>query len=466
MKTSRRILLAVEQLEQRDCPALTISVIPGTLVIQGTPAGALAINGTATPGQIQVVDNGRTLGTYSGAGNLIVNLASEPSTVAIDVNPSAVAGQKIGGNILLSLGLGGPSIDPVSIADGTIGGTLTILNGSGQENLELGRTIGGVTAPLTVGGSVSAVGRVSGGPTGDSLTLFPGTTVKGNLSTTQIDNVTLEATSTPTLSTVAGNLSVNDAGANIGLDVTINGVVGKNVSVTGTQLDDTFTLGQVGGAGGTIGGSLSVNLQAGNGPVGDVISLGGGTVVNGNTTLTSAGGPSGGLYEIMGTVNGNLTVNMGTSGSAASGLNNVLLFQGMVFGHMQVTAGNGDNDLGDNVTPFSGTVFGNLSFNLGHGNDTAVITNAPFGTLNWFSGNGMDLLQLGEALTPTPPGLVWNVNVHFGTGSDTLSLNGDPVNSNPEYLTGIVDLGGTFGSNTLIQGTNWILAGPLQLYNV
>lgn len=303
MNTSRRIRLALEELEKRDCPALTISVVPGTLLIQGTPTGPLAITEPA-PGKIQVTDNSRNLGTYSANGNLIVNLARFPSSVGVDL-----MGNRFGGNVLLNLGLGGPpGSDTVSVADGTVGGSLTILSGSGEENLELGETVGGVTAPLTVGGPVSVTGRAAGNNStpGDVLTLFSGSTLSGTLSTAFIDTLEL-------FGNVAGNLYATDPGSYHSLTVGIFGSVGKNVAVTGSSLDDSFTLEAPTGL---IGGNLSVNLGSSTGPIGDNIDLEALTVVNGNATLTSAGGPVGGLYTIDGTVNGNLSVNMGVSGPA------------------------------------------------------------------------------------------------------------------------------------------------------
>lgn len=158
---------------------------------------------------------------------------------------------------------------------------------------------------------------------------------------------------------------------------------------------------------------------------------------------------------------------MGVSGPAASFQANYLMFSGTVNGNMQVTAGNGDNDLDGLLGQgFTGTVTGNVSFYLGNGNDTVTITNAPLGKLTWISGNGSDSVQLGEAATPTAPGQVWNVYVRFGTGSDTLTLGGDPVLSNPEYITGFVDMGGPPGGNTFTQGTNWIVLSPFTLQNV
>jgi len=430
VNTSLRLRPVLEELEKRDCPALTLSVVSGTLLIQGTPTGPLAITEPA-PGKIQVTDNSRNLGTFSVNENLIVNLASYPSTVGINLN-----GNRFGGNILMNLGLGGPpGGDTVSIAGGSLGGSLTILNGSGAENLFLGATTGGVSSPLSVGGPVSVTGRASGGTTtgGKTLDLFSGSTLAGNLSTALIDSLTLNGN-------VAGNLSVTDPGSYHALDVVVNGTVGKNANVTDSNLDDEFILASPSGQ---IGGNLSVNLGTSTGPTGDVIDLQTGTIVNGITTLTSAGGPVGGLFTVDGTINGNLTVNMGISGPAPL-QDNFFTFAGTVFGNMQVTAGNGDNDL----TNFTGTVFGNLSISMGNGNDSITVTNSPFGTFSLNAGNGSDSITLG---TPAAASGNWTINFNFGTGSNTLTL-GDGTSASTGNLFGYLNSQANPLANTFNQG--------------
>ncbi len=245
---------------------------------------------------------------------------------------------------------------------------------------------------------------------GETLSLFSNSTLSGNLSTALLGTLSLAGT-------VAGNLSVADAGTTHALVVDIDGSVGKSVSVTGTNLDDSFTLSTVGAGTGIIGGTLSVNLGSSTGPTGDVIDLGANTTVNGNTTLTSAGGPVGGLYTVDGTITANLSVNMGVSGPAASAQDNLLTFgsTAVVYGNMQVTAGNGDNDL----TGFMGTVYGQLSITMGNGNDSISVTNAPAGTFYLNLGNGNNSVTLTPAAASN-----WTINFNFGTGSNSLTLAG------------------------------------------
>lgn len=398
MKPHRRIPLTVEQLEKRDCPALSIIQAPGLLEIQGTPTGPLSITEPAA-GQIQIVDNLRNLGTFSANGNLILNLTRHPDLVTIDLMTNRFAG-----NILISLGLGDPAGHAVSVVDGTLGGSLTVVGGSGAENVDLG----GGGGALTAQGPVSVTGANLG--PGETLSLFSNSTLSGNLSTALLGTLSLAGT-------VAGNLSVADAGTTHALVVDIDGSVGKSVSVTGTNLDDSFTLSTVGAGTGIIGGTLSVNLGSSTGPTGDVIDLGANTTVNGNTTLTSAGGPVGGLYTVDGTITANLSVNMGVSGPAASAQDNLLTFgsTAVVYGNMQVTAGNGDNDL----TGFMGTVYGQLSITMGNGNDSISVTNAPAGTFYLNLGNGNNSVTLTPAAASN-----WTINFNFGTGSNSLTLAG------------------------------------------
>jgi hypothetical protein len=55
--------------------------------------------------------------------------------------------------------------------------------------------------------------------------------------------------------------------------------------------------------------------------------------------------------------------------------------------------------------------------------------------------------------------------MHFGTGSDTLTLAG-PAAAHSEFITGLVDLGGPPGGNQFVQGTGWDVLQPWTLQNV
>src|SRR5207245_8133889 len=127
--------------------------------------------------------------------------------------------------------------------------------------------------------------------------------------------------------------------------------------------------------------------------------------------------------------------------------------------------GNGNND----YTAFNGTVGGSLRFNFGNGDNTVTIDHAPAGVLYWTSGNGNDSVMLGGATNA--PGETWNVNMRFGTGSDTLTLAGNGTVANPEKMTGFIDMGGppagnSFDPTNSLGAGTWVIVSPFTLQNV
>lgn len=453
-RQSRRQLFA-EQLEARDCPSLTVQLLSGSLYIKGTPLGAVQVNETAA-NKLQVLDNTQNLGTYTVTGNLQMTLNSHPNTITVDT-----MGNRLAGNVLLSLGTGDPAGHLVSVESsvngGSVGGSITIQGGSGKETMNVGNP-GFTPTTFTVGGGVTVNARQSSGGfagPGDFLFIDPDTTVGGDVNTTLVDNVDVGEPASP-LTTVRGNVSINDATSGAALFATIFGNVGKSSTVTGTDFSDFFVLSPAAGVGGNITGNLSVSLGAGGG-LGNFIVLDTATTVGGNVNLTSSniasGGGFGDLIDVAGTINGSLTATLGNGDSTVA-------FSGSVGGNFRLSAGSGNNTLDfDSATA---TISGDLTINLGNGSNTATFANAPGGTLYWTSGNGNDSVQLGTA--NTAPGEFWKVSMRFGTGSDTLTLSDTAPAT--QFITGFVDMGGPPGGNTFSQGLNWEMVQPWTLQNV
>jgi hypothetical protein len=264
------------------------------------------------------------------------------------------------------------------------------------------------------------------------------------VSTVQIDNVAVGQPNLA-LTTVGGNVTVNDSGSGAALTVNVFGNVGKSVSVTGTAFEDAFVLQQASaGVGGNILGNLYVDLGSG-GTLGDSFLLDTGTTVGGNATLSTRGAPTvtpPGGFVINGTVNGSLTANLGEG-------NDSLAFNtaASVLGNLSVTGGNGND-----VVTAAGAVAGNLSFSFGNGNDSATVSSAPGGLLRWTSGNGNDSLTLAPTAASA-----FNVNVLFGSGNDSFTLAGTA-----STISGVVDGGG--GTNVFTQD-GWTIVPPFTLLN-
>jgi len=456
----------LDVLEDRHCPSLLISVAGSNLVISGTPTAALTITGAGGT-TCTIMDGSHSYGTYA-ISNLTLNLQQYTAPITIDLK-----GQTLGGNVLLSVGQGNVSgaSEPILIEAGTVGGSVTLAGGTGNENLRLGAPVGAANT-LHVGGSVHFVGHNGFAGNNNELDLNAGSSVGGSLSTTLVSTVEIGEASSG--SQVGRGLSVNDYGALFPLTLEINGTstVSGGASVTGTSISsggtgDRFIVGHAA----TIIGNTTANLGDGinvwelGGTFDGSVNLGGGGGVEpgGGTALNTIELDDGNPLDT-GTFNGNLSATTGIGST-------VLLFESgtTVNGNLNLNFGNGNNDLGGGPFGgvFQGSVFGNITINLGNGNNTASIGNAPIGgRFNWTSGNGNDSLTLDPTNggTIAPVTQTWNVNFHFGNGDDSLTLvDTTPV---PEYLTGLVDMGGRITANTFVQGPSWVLLSPFELRNV
>jgi hypothetical protein len=482
MKLARRSRLFFEQLEDRSCPSLTVSLIAGSLTISGTPLGNLEIQETA-PKAFHVLDNfnfglgtGFNLGTYVVTGNMTLNLVNHANgDVEIDFIPVA-GGPSLGGNLMVNLGFGDTSgTHAVRIqgtgAGGSIGGSLSILKGSGQESIFLGNDFVGATPlRLTVGGdanvnlSLSAASSLSFLGPGDTLILNSAVTVGGTLNTSNVDNLFLAAPLPgDNGATVGKSMSANNYSERIPISVFINGTVRQDVTVVGPNAPGTsfigeFTLGD-GLGNGTIFGNLNVNMY--NAPK-NMITLSTGSNVLGSAFLNAgAGSTTVTLQGSAGLLSG-AAIGSSANIGLGDGNNTVVLNAGAsIAGNLNLTLGNGNDS-----TLVDATVSGTMTLQLGNGTDSTTIGNASAGLLSYTSGNGNDSLTLGDGTTAA--GETWNVNLRFGTGSDTLALSAAAPAT--QFLTGFVDMGGPPLGNSFDPtgqlGVNWSIVQPWTLQNV
>lgn len=455
--------LSVERLEVRDCPALTLRLLPGSLNILGTPTGTLTVLETAA-NTFQVQDGATTIATFANVSNINIRLPRRPTDIDITLN-----GNDLTGNLLMDLGFGDTSGPPstINIHGGTVRGFVTMLIGSGNETYNLGTALGGGIDALTVRGDVNAVAKTSAGiglgNPRDTLILDQGSTILRDLRTTSVDSVLLVDTTT-----VGRNLVINNAlehtipdinlfGANIGQDVS---VVGPTTGMTVTVLSLAPGVGTIGrnitvqGLGGntqvallnnpTVGGDIRVSTGVGN----DFVLLQ--ADVGGNALVSTGEGDDLILFDTLGLVAGNLSINGGNGA-------NTIFSDGTVSGDLSFLYGNGNN-----LITVNGTVAGNMRFNLGNGANTVTAGQAPGGVLFWQSGNGTNTLTLGGAATAGNS--QWNVNARFGNGDDTLIL--DAAASASQILSGFLDFGGRVLRNTFTQSAPWVLSPNLTLANL
>jgi hypothetical protein len=446
MQSKRRFTPSVEPLENRWVPA-NVQFVSGFLLISPS-SGEAALNLRLTqtaPNNFSVKDGASTLGTFGPVSNILITGGNGADTVTVDLNALTYAG-----NLFANLGNGNDTISVQSAGAAALLGNTTILTGLGNGAVKLAS---GAAGGINFGGTIQVVDTTPGSKV--ALTFGNATAasrVGQSLNITGMDTVTLGAGAADT---VGGSVTVTDSILTSGVSVTVANkfTVNNNLSITTGNGNDSITINSA-----TINGSTNVNTNGGN----DSVTLAGTPTFGGSVTLQGASGNDSvtvGVGLAGATVNGNLSISLGDGNDTVT-VNSA----SNVAGNLNITLGAG----ADSVV-VDATVSGNMSFRLGNGNDTVTIGNAPAGTLNWTSGNGNDSVTLGDATNSA--GEVWNVNMRFGTGSDTLTLAGNGTVASPEGLTGFIDMGGPPAGNqfdptgSLAAGT-WVTISPFTLQNV
>lgn len=455
----------LEKLEDRTVPALVVRSLADLLYISGTPKTELFVEQTGAANNFSVRDGSKQMGQYTISRNLLIRLRNRPDgDVNIDLNDGAVPG-----NVNIDLGKGCASngfgvdiYDNNAGAVGSIGGSVMIYGGKGNETYNIGAVR---TAPFTadprpinIGGDLTVVGVNS--PTGvdDNFNLDAGTTVGGNIRLAQVDAVAIGRQAIGAVdTTVRGNLTIVSSSPAKRLSVVISGSIYGNVSVLGNSQDDVFTFQLTDSdIGGVIRGNLFVNFgdSASNYSEFNLIED---TTVMGSVTLISGYSPHpslGDYFNIRGNILGSLVINMG------DGINDLnFAVAAVVSGNVSIIGGNGQNNIGCLGNDFLGTIGGNLTINLGNGNngsstDPMVIApTALNGRFTWRSGNGDNYLQLGNGVD-----LTLFADIVFGDGNDTLDTN-----LGAGFFRGRVNGGG--GTNTFTM-TSGSFDSPIRLLNI
>ncbi len=354
MKSRPFSRLRLETLEDRSVPAVTASVTNGSLIIKGDSAAASQLTITASDTNsdgvadtFQVVDGSTTVGTFSNVTrDVILRLSDNDDTVAIDLG-----GLSTPRGIQANLGDGANTL---TIDNGTVKGSLSVLGGADTDTVTLGGT-----AALTVNGSAA----FDLGDAADDVLHLADATVNGNLAAYFANTVTLDAASTV-------GRSVYILGGTGGNTVTVDGSVQGNVifaSAFGTTAGNTFTLT------GTVDGNVAFygSNQA------DTVNVSGS--VGGSLLAFLAGGDD--TADISGTVTNSLSLDGGTG-------NDTMTLGGTVGERTFVNGGAGDDKL--SITS-SADLMGRATVNLGAGADAITLDDgAGITTLLINGGTGSD----------------------------------------------------------------------------
>ncbi len=442
LRRKRRALLALEELEMRWVPSLTVQSFNGTLYVSGLPVGAsppgVVITETA-PNSVQVMDGSHNLGTYAHISNVNLNLTNHQNkSVNINLN-----GNTLSGNLFINEGTGdttGNAANGTGIFGGRIGGSLTVVGGSGDEEVipgfEVISTVPfAVPMGLSVGGDIVFNAHPGQAPsvtnvldTGILLgAAAPTVTVGGSIRTTFVDlvgigqNTTVGKGLTYTAARGAGDGFLGIAG-------TIRGSVQATFGngAAGNTLDLMPT--------GSIVGSLQASMGAGS----DTVMLEAGSTIGTSANISSGTGND--FFDIAGQILGSASFNAGDGSDSIT-----LETSASVLGNLTLTGGSGN----DSVT-MSAAVLGNLIMQLGNGNDTVLVnpTVAPTGLFTLNAGNGNSSVSLAPGSATA-----FHIAFNFGTGTDTLNLAGTTSTISGSLLSQ------NPGGNVFNQGT-WTIVPP------
>jgi fibronectin-binding autotransporter adhesin len=331
LRFRERTRLGVEALEDRAVPAVTASVVHGSLVVVGDPSAASHVSITASDtnadkvaDSFKITDGTKVVGTFGGVTqDIILKMGKEDDAVTIDLG-----GLSAPHEIKAYLGDGSNAL---SLINGTVAGSLSVHGGDGANAVTLGGT-----AALTVNGHVNVQ---LDGPGNGSLELKGLATVKGDLMADHVSSVKLDAGS------AVGKNAIDHGGPGVD-SLNVAGTVGGNVIFQGGKQADTLNVT------GTIGDSLFASLGQGS----DAASVGG-------------------------KVGGSVVLHGGTG-------KDTLTLNGTVGGHTMVFGGGG----GDSVTvAATAHLMKRAEIQLGTGNDTFTLNgSAVFPSLVARGGRGKD----------------------------------------------------------------------------
>jgi hypothetical protein len=438
MRSRKPKQLTLERLEPRDCPALDVFYAGGNLFILGRPVSnslvpgdGLNITATSATGAVSVTetdDSGNLVanyGTYTVRHNLYIGLTDYNTNINVDTS-----GNRLYANLIVNLGLGDITplpiaVNPVSIYSsdptnpGSIAGNVTVFNGSGIEYLSVGSN---AELPPTGAGfeidgdlNVSFPRRIDDSPgnTGDTLIVTGPASIRGDVNTTGVDNVQVGDPNTDESVTIGGNLTVNNALALNHTEAGIYGSVAGNVSVVGSNTSDVSNPNRVEIGSGNVtvqvGGNVTLDQTEGSSST----YFGAGSTIQNN--LSYSGNVGTDVVTLNGAVLGDAAITVGGGDNVVSASDSASFT-----GNLQITAGNGNNDL----SVFDPAIAGDLNLTLGNGNDTfgfgGSMTN---GTLTSNTGNGNDSITLTNATGP------FALNANLGAGVNTLSFDGTQLSS-------------------------------------
>ncbi len=298
MKTQHQARLSLEQLEDRSCPTVSISLQGTALQVSGSPIhGSITIQEVQTNGY-DVYDGNVLLNPggrpYAAAGGILLqNLTGPGSPITINLG-----GLATGGNISANLGSGNNNL---TVENGSLSGMLAV-SGKGNDFVELGGNLGSLQVAKDV--TIDLPGTTG-------LQVDANATLSQSLTVLALTNLNLVAGSQ-----IVGSFAGVSRAA--GATFILAGNVEHTVTVSMFGNNSTVNLSGTEGKPGTVGVTTTLGLVGGNSKVNFTGTSNGGFWVNlrgGSNSVTVAGGSS---------IHGGATIDLG------NGASNNLVFNGAV----------------------------------------------------------------------------------------------------------------------------------------
>jgi hypothetical protein len=346
----------LEHLENRWAPTILASVKNGILTVSGaadnstdtvlvkeTSANTFEVDDVTSGGSSTVVASGLT-----DVNSVRLNLTGTSNILSVDLG-----GNTLAGSLIANLGNTNNSL---SVADGTISGSLRVRGGSGTDAV----TIGSADTTLTVAHDSSV--RLES-LSGDSIKVLSGVTFQDDLSGSAASTTLNQG------STVQDSLHVFGGGGDS--SVTVNGTVGGNLSVGGgfCHHDQAGSTSLTLGASGSVGGNLYFSGSGAS----DNLDIAG--TITGNAFVRMFGSNNSATVESTASIGG-ADFRFG-NGSSALTLAGTIGTSGSTGTVLRVSTGNG----ADTVTfSASAVINGNARVRLGSGADNVSLKDSAIVT--------------------------------------------------------------------------------------
>jgi hypothetical protein len=412
-QTGNAQLYVVQGLLQYGSPAFYAALNPANLRFNGNLTGSLTITGGNSADLLVVlVDDGASM-----PGNVTVRSGNGADDIIIasndTVNPNALA--TIPGMLTLNGGLGA---DNISIIGMNVQG-MTFVDGGGT-----GFRPGVINNPApgdvfrifvsTMGANVQVTNSITA-----LDDLFGPSTIQGSLIVNNQAASPMGGFFINTVQYPAGYVNFGDPGYSGLLVIDAGSTVERNVVYSGSvSTDGVFVLGTVFGDVTFVGGAGNNDFFIGSGGAYPAQSA----TINGNVSFVGQSGIDAlHIFDGSSVLAGSLNANMGDGNN----LYNLDHFFN-VNGNFQITAGNGD----DNVGNVSGIISGNQFYNLGNGNNTLVWNGfAGVGQFYYQGGGGVDNVTINGVNAFT-------LRVYLGAGNDFFTYG-----LNAQVASALIDMG-------------------------